>query len=145
MEKAPALMGQVENGYADTLAAVTEYKEKMTTEVVRLQDKVRMILSKVKKGKLALWGAGIHTSKLMSVSDLSTTNLSCIFDNDTKKHGQTLSGVKIVPFDFNSLALETDIDAILISTKAAEEDVYRQIVFLEEHTIRIFRLYDDAN
>jgi 2-polyprenyl-3-methyl-5-hydroxy-6-metoxy-1,4-benzoquinol methylase len=120
-------------------------KYKLTTRDLlnKLDIKIIKILSHIKKGRLAIWGAGIHTSQLLSESVLNKESIYCIFDNDPKKAGLMISGIEIKTLPSNIEDVVKNIDGILISSLSSEDAIYRKIKFLENHNIAVFRLYFD--
>lgn len=141
--KSALINEHVISDYTAAFAAVRDYDELAGKEIRRLQRIVDDILVKIPTGRLALWGAGLHTSQLMSVTRLSSNNLAFIIDNDQKKHGQELNGVKVIPFNDDPYLTKSLIDAIIISTKAGELAVYNQISHMENYGIQVLRLYDN--
>ena len=67
---------------------------------------------------------------------------ACVFDNDPKKVGTRISGVEVVPFSGRPEQVRSLVDAIVISSKASENQIYNQIRYLKEHGIQIYKLYD---
>ena len=60
---------------------------------------------------------------------------------DPKKHGSQLFGHKIEKFCGKPDEIKKTIDSILISSEASEDIIYKQISYLENHGIEIYRLY----
>ncbi|MBF0594172.1 MAG: methyltransferase domain-containing protein [Candidatus Omnitrophica bacterium] len=131
------------NDYADVLPVIEKFKSGSMRLMARLQALISGIIEQTPKGRLALWGAGIHTSQLLSETALGQTPLACIFDNDPKKRGSFLQGHPVESFTGNIEDVKKRIDAILISSEASENDIYQQIGHLEGHGIRIYRLYQE--
>ena len=115
------------NDYDAAFSTVKNYVETSSHAVERLQAKIDLILSKIKPGRLAVWGAGIHTSQLLSLTTLAKADLAFIFDNDPKKHGKFINGIEVVPFMGSPEQIKSHIDAIVISSKASENEIYDQI------------------
>ena len=59
----------------------------------------------------------------------------------TKKHGQNIYNAKVVALEDPS-KLKNEIDAVLISSEASENEIYEQIKFLEKYEIKIYKLYN---
>ncbi len=132
---------QMKNDMGEVLPVIEKFKNESGELVARLQATVRKILEKIPKGRLALWGAGIHTSQLLSETDLGQAEIACIFDNDLKKDGSRLMGYPVEKFSGDLEKIKKRIDAILISSEASEDIIYNQISYLEDHGIKIYRLY----
>ena len=86
-------------------------------------------------------GGGIHTSQLLSETNIKSAKIYLIFDNDQKKSGHDISGISIKIFPKNVEDVKKYIDAILISSEASEEKIYHQIEFLSGNGIQVYRLY----
>ncbi len=127
----------------DCSAVIEEYKNAMDTLIQRINAKVSKIMALTTSGKLALWGAGIHSGQLLSETCLTKDHLFCIFDNDPEKTGNTLSGIPIKTFPDDPKKVLSDIEAILISSEASEEQIYRQLKPLEKYGLAIYKLYSN--
>jgi len=73
--------------------------------------------------KVAIYGAGAHTRYLLNLFDLSE-NVNAILDSDPKKHGKHF--LRWTIFD-ESLLGSGQIDAVIISSKAFEDEIYERI------------------
>lgn len=143
--KKTKLKFQIKNDLEKVLPVIEKFKNESGELVSRLQTTVKKILEKIPKGRLALWGAGIHTSQLLSETALGKAKLACIFDNDPKKDGSRLLGHSVEKFFGKPEDIKKRIDAILISSEASEDIIYKQISYLEDYGIRIYRLYEDTS
>jgi len=73
--------------------------------------------------RVAVYGAGMHTRYLMELFDLGRS-VTCLLDIDPRKTGSSFLGWRV----FGPDAIpQLDLDAILISTNAFEEEVYSAI------------------
>jgi len=133
---------RLRNDYVDADRIIEKYREESQQQIERLQARIDLILATVKPGRLGVWGAGIHTSQLLSLTALSRASLACIFDNDTKKHGARINGVEVVPFPGHPEQVNALVDAIVISSKASENEIYKQLSYLKEFGIEVYKLYD---
>jgi SAM-dependent methyltransferase len=125
----------------DCSKVIEEYKIAMNKLIQDINVKIANVMDLTTPGKLALWGAGIHTSQLLSETCLAKEHIYCIYDNDPKKTGHTLSDIPIKPFPGTPMEVLSEIDAVLISSEASEEQIYRQLKPLEAHGLRIYKLY----
>ncbi len=125
--------------------AVATYRESSASEGQRLRDRVDAIVGSIRPGRLALWGAGIHTTQLLTLTGLDPSMIACVYDNDPKKQGRLLLGrpVRALPADPAEVA--RDVDAILISSRAFEAAIQRQIAYLEDHGVSVHPLYKDRS
>lgn len=88
-------------------------------------DNVNTILSSLLGKKVAIWGAGTHTSRLFALTKMRDLNIECIFDSMTSKHGTTLLSIPVIsPKQINTI----EVDAIIISSYSCMNDIYNQIV-----------------
>lgn len=141
--KKSARNGEIIDDREECSKVIDKYKESINKLIYGINEKIKKVIEMTVPGKLALWGAGIHTSQPLSETCLSHANVNCIFDNDPKKTGHTLSGIPIKQFPSTPDELISEIDAILISSEASEEQIYiyQQLKPLESHRLRIYKLY----
>lgn len=134
--------GSIENDYEAAYEAVKDYRQTSGKTASNLQSKIDFITKNTKRGRLGIWGAGIHTSQLLSITSLSNEPVACIFDNDSKKHGKRINGVEIIGFGEPESVAEL-VDSIVISSKASENEIYDQIKHLRAYGISVYKLYDE--
>jgi SAM-dependent methyltransferase len=75
--------------------------------------------------RLAVWGAGSHTSRLLGMSNLRNKNIIKFYDNDSQKQKHMLLNKPITPFLQEDL--DKNIDNILISTHSGEESIMKYL------------------
>jgi 2-polyprenyl-3-methyl-5-hydroxy-6-metoxy-1,4-benzoquinol methylase len=122
-------------------AVMDDYVRHVPDILARLNHRIAHAVQSTPPGRLALWGAGIHTSQILSDTQLSNVPLCCIFDNDSKKAGHTLGAIPIKAFPQDPADAKVEVDAILISSLASEDEIFEQLRPLQSHGIKIFRLY----
>jgi len=122
-------------------AVMQDYRLHVPGTLARLNDRINHALCHTRPGRLAIWGAGIHTSQLMSDTVLAGVPLQCIYDNNIKKAGQTLNGVPICVFPADPEDARAEVDGILISSLAFEDEIFDQLRPLQSQGIKIYRLY----
>jgi SAM-dependent methyltransferase len=130
------------NDYETAYKAIRDYKQTSGITVINIQSKIDFITKNTKRGRLGIWGAGIHTSQLLSMTTLSSEPVACVFDNDSKKQGKRINGVEIIGFAKPERAAEL-VDSIVISSKASETEIYNQIKHLQEYGISVYKLYEE--
>lgn len=135
---------RIKNNFKEALTIIEDFKKSSKRLISELQKKITKILKNTPKGRLAVWGGGIHTSQLFSETILGKAEIACIFDNDPKKHGSCLFGHKIEKFCDKPIDIKKRIDGILISSEASEDIIYKQIGYLENYGVKIHRLYDNS-
>ena len=132
----------IHNDYEAAYKSIHDYAQSSGKYVEKIQSRIDEIVNNTKRGRIGIWAAGIHTSQLLSITTLSNEPIACVFDNDRKKHGKRINGVEIMGLTVPESAAEL-VDAIVISSKASETEIYEQIKYLQEYGIRIYKLYDD--
>ncbi len=94
---------------------------------------------KNKNKKVGIFGASGHTVFLIKNVDFPLDNISFFYDNDNKKIGKKLFGKIIkhpsdIPYD--------NVDEILISSKAFENEIFDSIKNFENNGLKIRKLYN---
>jgi 2-polyprenyl-3-methyl-5-hydroxy-6-metoxy-1,4-benzoquinol methylase len=129
----------------EALNVIANYRLEIKGRLDKINTVISDVSLSVRPGRLAIWGGGIHTSQLLAESKLRDLSIHCIYDNDPKKHGESLSGIPIMSFP-NELSCVLDaIDGILITSQASENEIYSQLSKFEVDGLKIFRLYQLAN
>ncbi|MCL2181934.1 MAG: class I SAM-dependent methyltransferase [Chitinispirillia bacterium] len=72
--------------------------------------------------RLAVWGTGHHTSRLLGMTSLKDKNIIKFYDSDIKKQGIEYHGRKILPFDPADVE-SGEVDMILISSYVAQRAI----------------------
>lgn len=130
------------NDYEASYKAIQDYKQSSGKALANMQSRIDFITENTQQGRLGIWAAGIHTSQLLSMTTLSNESIACVFENDPKKHGKYINGIEIIGFTDPESAAKL-VDAIVISSKAAENEIYNKIKYLQEYGISIYKLYDE--
>jgi len=91
--------------------------------------------------RIALYGAGRHTARLMETTSLWPLQVVGIIDDDESLKGARRHGL---PIYASADLSEMKPDAVLISSDQYEECIYRRIAPLESRGIRVLRLYSDG-
>lgn len=76
--------------------------------------------------KIAVWGTGSHTSRLVGMTNLMDKNVVKFYDSDTKKHQFKFKGLDICPFDVRDIE-NGSVDTIIISTFCGEQSIFEYI------------------
>lgn len=139
----PSAINNIKSDKDVVINVINEFAGNSKNLINGLKGVINKIID-IHNGRLALWGAGIHTSQILSETALGGASVHCIFDNDAKKNGSELMGIPIIKFPSNIDDLKKNIDAILISSEASEDAIYNQISYLEESGIKVYRLYNKA-
>lgn len=83
---------------------------------------------KKNSSRVAIYGAGIHTRFLLSLIDFNDS-ITCILDGDPKK-----IGTRFLSWEVHGpeMIKEMGLDAIVISSKHYQEEIYDTIVHYED-------------
>lgn len=88
--------------------------------------------------RLAIWGTGSHTSRLLGMTSLKNKNIIKFYDSDKKKHQFKILNKTITSFNKEDIQ---DIDIILISTFSGEKSILN-ILKKEKLNLEIISLYN---
>lgn len=116
--------------------------EEYINDSERLLEKVNNRIKEIKSDKLAVYGTGSHTSKLLGMTLLSEKNIVKFYDSDWKKDGLMIMDKVITPFDIEDIK-NGIVDTILISTYASEIAIKKYILNITNDVV-IITLYDDG-
>lgn len=134
-------------GYSSTINCAVDYS---ASEIIQRYIKVNN--EKVKRiqniidtisveEKVAVWGTGEHTSKLLAMTDLASKNIIKFYDSDVKKKGMSMLGKQVQPFDVKDIE-DGVVDTILISTYSSERSIKKYVDNLKiAKEFRIILLY----
>ena len=91
--------------------------------------------------RVALYGAGRHTARMMQSTPLWPLDVVGIVDDDCSLQGAKRYGLPIhTPSEIRKLP----IDAVIISSDRFEAEIYRRISPLESEGIKVLRLYEET-
>lgn len=105
---------------------------------VKLKKRIKKILENEKGRKIALWGAGSHTSMLFGLIPSLKKEILAIFDNNPEKRGMQFNGIKVYS-EPDLIIVKPDV--IIISSYAGEKDIYIQLRKICSEEVRIVKLY----
>lgn len=130
-------VAKVEHEYSAS-EIIQDYIKVNSMKIKRIQAIIETI---TKEEKLAVWGTGEHTSKLLAMTDLSSKNIIKFYDSDKKKKGMSMIGREVQPFDVRDIEGGV-IETILISTYSSEKSIRKYIDSLQiDKPVRIIQLY----
>lgn len=72
--------------------------------------------------RVAVWGTGSHTSRLLGMTNLYSKNIIRFYDSDLKKQEFQLMGKEIAAFSHQDVK-ENNIDTIVVSTYSGEASI----------------------
>jgi SAM-dependent methyltransferase len=111
---------------ADMAAPVISSRESLASYLKKSEEKDRQIQSTINKidknAKLAVWGTGHHTSRLLGMTDLRNKNIVKFYDSDLRKNGAPYYGRTISPFEPSDLSNGT-VETVLVSTYVAQRPI----------------------
>jgi 2-polyprenyl-3-methyl-5-hydroxy-6-metoxy-1,4-benzoquinol methylase len=134
-------IGEIESDREAAERVIGAYKNESEGLIKKINARIDAVVANVAPGRLSLWGAGIHTSQILSESSIQANQIHCIFDSDAKKAGGKINGIEIKAFPSDAREAAKQIDAILISSEASEDAIYDQIKYVEDAGIKLFKLY----
>jgi len=101
--------------------------------------KINEIIDNIDNNKrIAVWGTGHHTSRLLGMTGLKDKNIIKFYDSDTNKSGVKYYGREILPFDPADIK-SGDIEAILISTYVAQNAI--ENILIKHNVSNYIKLY----
>ncbi len=89
--------------------------------------------------RVAIYGAGVHTRFLLELVDLGEA-VACVLDGDARKQGGEFLGW---PVHAPSAAAELALDAVVLSSRAYQEEMFRAVAPLAEEGVEIVRCYGE--
>jgi len=129
--------GEDRNTLVSAIDRYRRERERIEAALVeRLKDRVAQWGRR--SARVALYGAGMHTRFLMELFDLGPS-VACVLDSDPAKAGSSFLGWRVhAPDELPAL----ELDAILISTQAFEQEVYDGLQpAAREQGIEVVRCY----
>ena len=88
---------------------------------------------------VVIYGGGVHTSQLLNNTVALTHRVKCIIDTNPQKHGLDINGIKICGIE--ALDLNDKNSAIVISSKAYEDEIYDFLINHVKVCSKVVRLY----
>lgn len=104
-----------------------------------IKKKIQLILKKEQGKRIVIWGAGVHSAMLFGLVPELSSSIVGIIDNNKDKWGEVFNHTHVFSPDELSAIRP---DSIIISSYAAEEDIYKQINESTTLSLRIIRLYE---
>lgn len=104
-------------------------EKKMKTYISESKNGLKNITNKInaikkEKKSIYVWGAGVHTQRLLALTDLMSINIECFIDTNTSYNKGQLIGKPIIkPEELKKKPLLP----ILISSKGYQNDIHNQI------------------
>ncbi len=137
-----------------TFDAISGYKSEILRDIRGYEQKKRAIekafVSRIKPyfekwkelhSRVAIYGAGEHTYYMLRLIDMSDF-VCCVIDSDKKKYGKKFMKWPIYgPAHIDTL----NLDAILISSHAFEEEIYESIKHFQTKGLDIITCYSQHN
>lgn len=87
----------------------------------RLNEKIQRKIDKIAKlgAPVILWGAGVHTLRLMAMTNLAKMNIKAIVDSNKNLLGNVVNGIKVQSPD----SIKETTDSILISSYIYQREI----------------------
>lgn len=109
--------------------------------VARVLQRVHLLLPDVRQVRVALYGAGRHTQQLapfFHALDRRGVTVAMVLDDEPSRHGTTIGGVMVAG---PQAALEAQLDAVVLSSDAAEPLLWEKSSALRNAGMLVIRLY----
>jgi hypothetical protein len=95
---------------------------------IKNDKRIKAIIDTIdKKKKVAVWGTGHHTSRLLGMTNLKNKNIIKFYDSDIRKNGIKYYNKRIQPFEPIDLK-NGEVDTILISTFVAQKAMEQVLI-----------------
>jgi len=136
----------IKNNYEDTRNIVLNYKKKREENLKYISQLLNEKNREWEKNnsKIYIYGAGFHTATMFHyVMNDAEFNIVGLIDMDEKKEGKSFFGYRT----YNAKKLDdivTDIDVIIISSYAFQEEIYKYLKPLENKRTEIVKLYKET-
>jgi len=127
----------ISNHHDKTLDLINSYSIRINAE----RQRIELILEHLyypEPRNVAIYGAGNHTEFLLRYTGLNRANIKCLLDSNPEKLGAKFLGFDIrdpVTIDLN------DINAVVISSRAFQEEIYQRIQYMEKKGVEVIQLY----
>ncbi len=92
-----------------------------------------------RKKSVILYGAGKHSEFLLEHTSLSKANIIGLSDSNHDKWNKDLFNLKVFPPEEIS---RIQPDAVVIASRAFQDDIFESIKYLKGYNIEIIKLYD---
>lgn len=123
--------------YHEMSDRLAKYDQHINEERRKVDTKIRRAIDKGQT--LAVYGAGTHTEFLFRYTSLGQSDLKYVIDSNPKKAGIDFMGHKVIqPLELK----HKSIGAIVISSRAFQEEIFEKLKYLEPLGIELIRLYD---
>ena len=108
----------------------------------RIEQELRRIFSDPRNKRIAIFGASAVASTIVNTLDAERRlKVSCIFDNDSSKHGKYIEGVD-VPIASPEKAKTDDFDVVIIGSYIFAEEIFAQLTEMGVDKSKIVSLTD---
>lgn len=131
------VVSDVTNNLHTNQKVIKNYLDLVTGFRVDVAEKIDHIKSKHKN--ISIWGAGTLTSQIFSQTSLNNEDVEYIFDNDPKKGGNEMNGIKIL--HPSNVKIEDITDAIIIGSYSNQDDIYNDIEHLIDKGVSLYKLF----
>lgn len=129
---------EIKNQYDHMSQLISAYNERIDKQRQQVDGQLRA-LYRPTRHPIALYGAGNHTEFLLRYTGVDSSQIEYLIDSNPKKQGTEYLGFPVVgPGDIDV----TSIDAIVVSSRAFQDEIYERIAHLEKEGIEMIRLYD---
>ena len=128
----------VHNYHDRMMKQIEDYSTYIDTERRRV-DQMLKPLYYPEPRRVAIYGAGTHTEFLLRYTNLYRANIVYLLDSNPEKWDMEFMGLQVRDPDTLD---PSNVDAVIISSRAFQEEIYQRICHLEEQGVEVIRLYD---
>ena len=103
------------------------------------EKQINEIIEKVssENGSIIVWGTGAQTLRLLASGSLKDASIAAFVDSNPKYQGKLLNGIPVLSPDF----LTANTEPILISTRAYQNEIEKQIKNILKLNNKVIKLY----
>jgi hypothetical protein len=124
------------------MPSVMTSKELLAAYINKSLEKEKIINTIIDKidddERIAVWGTGHHTSRLLGMTNLKNKNIIKFYDSDSRKNGLEYYNRKIQPFEINDFKKD-NIKKVFISTYVAQMAIEK--ILIENNVDNYIKLY----
>lgn len=127
---------ELQKQHVQMMDRIRAYDLKVQHERLMVNKKIEEINS---NSRIAIYGAGSHTDFLLRHTQLGKASISFLIDSNPKKWWTKAYGYQVRP---PSGFEKSEIDYVVISSRAFQEEIYERIKSWENENVVILKLYD---
>lgn len=95
------------------------------------------------KSKVAIYGVGQHTDFLFKNTAILEANIEYLFDR--RAFCRKVYNLEVIKIEDIKISQLKDLDAIIISSIMAQDEIYEEIEYVKQYGIKIIKLYNSPD